>query len=373
MMICVSISPQSRASLAVKYNMNIDECTRKLCGFLKHYLHVDYVFDTTFSREFSLNECQKEFVKRFKENNKIPVLTSACPGWICYAEKTHGSFILPYISSVKSPQQIMGSLIKDYLCSKLNKQPNNIYHVCIMPCFDKKLESTRKDFYNDLYESKDVDCVLSSNEIEQMLTKENINLNDMPNEYWLHSPFVTDNNNINEFKEIYSHYGGGSGGYAINVLVYAAKMLFNYDLKPDEIVYKQLRNSDFKELILEINGELKLKFALAYGFRNIQNIVQKIKKNNCSYHYVEIMACPSGCLNGGGQIRDTDSNLLTKELFNKVETIYNSLPIKLSSIRDIEQYYIEWLNDGDEDLIKKHLHTKYHQVEKLNNALTIKW
>ena len=198
-------------------------------------------------------------------------------------------------------------------------------------------------------------------------------LNDMPNEYWLHSPFVTDNNNINEFKEIYSHYGGGSGGYAINVLVYAAKMLFNYDLKPDEIVYKQLRNSDFKELILEINGELKLKFALAYGFRNIQNIVQKIKKNNCSYHYVEIMACPSGCLNGGGQIRDTDSNLLTKELFNKVETIYNSLPIKLSSISDIEQYYIEWLNDGDEDLIKKHLHTKYHQVEKLNNALTIKW
>lgn len=93
---------------------------------------------------------------------------------------------------------------------------------------------------------------------------------------------------------VYNHYGGGSGGYMEHVLVNSAKNLFNLDLTHDKIVYKQLRNSDFKEVNLEINGEIKLRFAIAYGFRNIQNIVQKIKKKNCPYHYIEIMACPSG-------------------------------------------------------------------------------
>lgn len=94
--------------------------------------------------------------------------------------------------------------------------------------------------------------------------------------------------------QVYTHFGGGSDGYLENVLVYAAKQLFNHDLKHEEIVYHQLKNSDFKEVNLEINGEVKLKFALAYGFRNIQNIVQKLKKKSCPYHYIEIMACPSG-------------------------------------------------------------------------------
>jgi iron only hydrogenase large subunit-like protein len=94
--------------------------------------------------------------------------------------------------------------------------------------------------------------------------------------------------------EVYGHEGSGSGGYLEHVLIQSAKALFNYDLSHDQIVYKQLRNHDFKEADLVIDGEVKLKFALAYGFRNIQNIVQKIKKGNCPYHYVEIMACPSG-------------------------------------------------------------------------------
>lgn len=140
-----------------------------MCGFFKNYFSAEFVFDTTFSREFSLIESEREFVERFKQNQlgssdaKLPILTSSCPGWICYAEKTHGSFILPYISRVKSPQQIMGSLVKDYLCKNVfDITPDKIYHVTIMPCFDKKLESSRKDFFNEFHQSKDVDCVLST-------------------------------------------------------------------------------------------------------------------------------------------------------------------------------------------------------------------
>ena len=83
-------------------------------------------------------------------------------GWICYAEKTHGSFILPYISTTKSPQQIMGSLVKDYLAQKLGKSPDTFYHVTVMPCFDKKLEASRTDFFNDMFQTRDVDCVITS-------------------------------------------------------------------------------------------------------------------------------------------------------------------------------------------------------------------
>jgi iron only hydrogenase large subunit-like protein len=146
--------------------MDVETCTRKLCGFFKKYLNAEYIFDTTFSREFSLIESQKEFIDLYSKNDKLPILTSACPGWICYAEKTHGSFILPYISSVKSPQQVMGSLVKDYLCRQVfDVVPDKIYHVCIMPCYDKKLESLRKDFYNEFHQSKDVDCVLSTRKV----------------------------------------------------------------------------------------------------------------------------------------------------------------------------------------------------------------
>ena len=102
------------------------------------------------------------------------------------------------------------------------------------------------------------------------------------------------NKEFEKTDQVYTHFGGGSDGYLENVLVYAAKELFNHDLKHEDIVYHQLKNSDFKEVNLEINGQVKLKFAFAYGFRNIQNIVQKLKKKNCPYQYIEIMACPSG-------------------------------------------------------------------------------
>lgn len=83
-------------------------------------------------------------------------------GWICYAEKTHGSYILPYISTTKSPQQIMGSLVKDFFAHQHDRTPDQIYHVAVMPCFDKKLEASRQDFYSDLYRTRDVDCVITS-------------------------------------------------------------------------------------------------------------------------------------------------------------------------------------------------------------------
>ncbi|PKU37055.1 hypothetical protein llap_12645 [Limosa lapponica baueri] len=167
------------------------------------------------------------------------MLASACPGWICYAEKTHGSFIIPYISTTKSPQQVMGSLVKGHFAEQQRLTPDQIYHVTVMPCYDKKLEASRPDFFSQEYQTRDVDCVITTGEVLKLLEQEGVSLSDV-------------------------------------------------DPAPLDTI-----NKDFQEVTLERDGVVLLQFALAYGFRNIQNLVQKLKRGKSPYHYVEVMACPS--------------------------------------------------------------------------------
>lgn len=368
-LIVVSVSPQSRASVAAKFKLNITETAKKLTAFLKN-LGVHQIFDTTFSRDFSLAESQQEFVRRLKGRRSggkesIPMLASACPGWVCYAEKTHGSYILPFISTTKSPQQIMGSLIKDHYGKSLGKRPDEVYHVTIMPCYDKKLEASREDFYNDIYRTRDVDCVISTIELEKMFEEKSVNFAELENAE-LDQLFSS----VDQ-EELVGHSGGGSGGFLENIFTYAAKELYGQTV--DNITYKTLRNKDFKEVTLQVDGQEVLKFAAAYGFRNIQNLVQKIKRGKSPYHFVEVMACPAGCLNGGGQIRPGDGET-SKELIGRLGELYNSLRSRKPSENPaVEKLYKEWLGGESSQKAKEMLHTNYHEVEKLNTALNIKW
>ncbi|XP_028410171.1 cytosolic iron-sulfur assembly component 3-like [Dendronephthya gigantea] len=367
-LIVVSVSPQSRASIAANFNLGIKETALKLTRFFKD-LGVHYVFDTTFARNFSLLEIQKEFVERYRNNpnptKNVPLLTSACPGWICYAEKTHGQFILPFISTTKSPQQVMGSLVKEYLGSRVGKSPDKVYHVTVMPCYDKKLEASREDFYNDIYHTRDVDCVITSLEVEQMFEEKAI---DFPSLAPLQLDEMIETGNDSEMT---NHRGGGSGGYLEHVFCYAAQALFGK--KVEDLTYKTMRNKDFQEVVLEHEDKPVLKFALAYGFRNIQNLVQKLKRNKCPYHFVEVMACPSGCVNGGGQIRPSPEES-SKELIEKVAKLYNSLKSSLpENDKNVQEVYEKWLGGQNSERCKEVLHTSYHAVEKNVTALGIKW
>ncbi|XP_054716273.1 cytosolic iron-sulfur assembly component 3-like isoform X2 [Uloborus diversus] len=366
--VVVSISPQSTASLGAKYHLSFEDTARRLQNFF-YKLGVKFVFDTTIAREFALIENQKEFVYRYKvkdiQKGMLPMLSSACPGWICYAEKTHGDYILPYLSSVKSPQQIMGSLIKDYLAQQLCIRPDQIYHTTVMPCFDKKLEASRNDFYSEKYDSRDVDCVITSIEVEAMLEKEGVRLDEITSA----SSAASSQQNVFG-TEFYSHKGSASGAYCDQIFLYAAKELFGEEVVNME--YKTLRNQDLKEIVLEKNGEVLLRFAIANGFRNIQNIVQKLKRGKSTYHFVEVMACPSGCINGGAQVRAVDET--PKELLSKVEEIYHSLPARNSKENAVVQdLYERWLEGEDSLKCKQMLYTQYHAVEKISSGLLIKW
>ncbi|XP_038691966.1 protein NAR1-like isoform X2 [Tripterygium wilfordii] len=194
------------------------------------------------------------------------MLASACPGWICYAEKQLGSYILPYISSVKCPQQTMGATIKHHICKILQLRPDEVYHVTVMPCYDKKLEASRDDFVTELESHgglrvAEVDSVLTSREILDLIQAIPLNL-------------------------------GGE--------------------------------------------ENLLRFAMCYGFWDLQNIVRTIKLQKCKYHFVEVMACPSGCLNGGGQIKPKPRQT-PKDLIQALETIYMENAYMMSGLRIPDQ------------------------------------
>uniref|UniRef100_A0A8D0GGU0 Cytosolic iron-sulfur assembly component 3 n=1 Tax=Sphenodon punctatus TaxID=8508 RepID=A0A8D0GGU0_SPHPU len=366
-LVVVSVSPQSRASLAAKFQLTPLDAARKLTAFFKK-LGVHSVFDTTFSRNFSLLESQREFVQRFRRQNEdkkaLPMLASACPGWICYAEKTHGSFIIPYISTTKSPQQVMGSLIKGHFASQQHLTPDQIYHVTVMPCYDKKLEASRSDFFNPEYQTREVDCVITTGEVLRLLEQEGVALSDVAP-----APLDTMFSSVSE-EELLSHSGGGSGGYLEHIYKYAAKELFGIQVA--EVQYKPLKNKDFQEASLEKDGKVLLQFALAYGFRNIQNLVQKLKRGRASYHYVEVMACPSGCLNGGGQIRA--EGVSSKDFLQQVEKLYESVRTEVPELNPrIEELYEQWLGGTDSEKAGEMLRTQYHAVEKTNTGFNIKW
>ncbi|NXG66497.1 NARFL factor, partial [Hemiprocne comata] len=368
-LVVVSVSPQSRASLAARYKMCVLETAKKLTMFLKSLGKcVHYVFDTTFSRNFSLLESQREFVKRFRKRSEdkkaLPMLASACPGWICYAEKTHGSFIIPHISSTKSPQQVMGSLVKGCFAEQQHFPPDQIYHVTVMPCYDKKLEASRPDFFNQEYQTREVDCVITTGEVLKLLEQEGVSLSEV-DPAPLDSMFGSAAG-----EELTSHSGGGSGGYLEHIYKYAAKELFGIHV--DTIQYKPLKNKDFQEVTLERDGVVLLQFALAYGFRNIQNLVQKLKRGKSPYHYVEVMACPSGCLNGGGQIKPEGEG--SKDQLQHVERLYESVqPAAPEENQAVQELYQHWLGGlGSEGAVGA-LHTQYHAVEKTSTGFNIKW
>lgn len=378
--VIVSLSPQSRAAFAVHYGLSPLQVFKKLTTFFKS-LGVKTIFDTSCSRDISLIESCNEFITRYKQSHStdderckssLPMISSACPGWICYAEKTLGSYILPYVSSVKSPQQTIGATIKHHICQKLGIRPDNAYHVTVMPCYDKKLEAARDDFVFSVEPNAgpkitEVDSVLTSGEVLDLIQLKSVDFKTLEE-----SPLDTLLTNVDEEGHLYGVHGS-SGGYAETIFRHVAKTLFGREIK-GPLEFKTIRNSDFREVSLEVEGKTVLKFALCYGFRNLQNIVRKIKIGKCDYHYLEVMACPSGCLNGGGQIKPKPGQS-GKDLIQSLEDVYmeNVLANDPFDNPIVKGLYKEWLEKPGSEKAKRYMHTEYHPVVKSITSQLNNW
>ncbi|KAL9277934.1 hypothetical protein ACSQ67_024843 [Phaseolus vulgaris] len=403
--VIVSLSPQSRASIALHFGISPIQAFKKLTRFFKS-LGVKAIFDTSCSRDLTLVESCAEFITRYRQNelvdderskSSLPMIASACPGWICYAEKQLGSFVLPYISSVKSPQQTVGVIIKNCVCQELGlrvicivkelnncfNRPEEVYHVTVMPCYDKKLEAARDDFVfqseshvegheDEINMISEVDSVLTTGEVLELIQSKEVDFKSLEE-----TPLDKLLTNINEEGCLYG-VRGSSGGYAETIFRYAAKTLFGRQID-DSLTFRNIRNSDFQEVTLEassseVEGKTVLKFALCYGFRNLQNIVRKLKTGKCDYHFLEIMACPSGCLNGGGQIKP-NSGQSPKELSQLLESVYMETVLAASPFDNpiIKGLYDKWLEQPGSVKARRYMHTQYHPVEKSITSQLHNW
>ena len=300
-----------------------------------------FVFDTTFARHVSLLEGRLEIYEKapsYKGKERaspidakaFPLLASACPGWICYAEKKHGE-MLPYISTVKSPQQVMGSLVKEWLGPRLGIRRAEIYHISIMPCYDKKLEASRPDFTTESG-NRDVDCVLTTGEVQRMLTEHEVALGDMLD-------IEGEDAEESILPSLLVHQGSASGGYLHNALQAAIEAQPQAALSLLRLETRPIRGEDYVDYFLRSGSSILFRGAKCYGFRNLQNVVRKVGRDagisvtkgaagkgfaakrsglvkrqaraadgpatneaDRGYDFIEVMACPSGCINGGGQI-----------------------------------------------------------------------
>ena len=330
----------------------------------------------------------------------LPMIVSACPGWVCYAEKRHPE-VLPYMSSTKSPQQILGTFAKirlPRLVGRSDISARDVLHVSVMACFDKKLEASRLDFWHNEDEGEwkidtdsdaahEVDLVLTSGEIIDMLKKLDCTFDDLPESI----PCRTDLEwRLSNFFDRTTSHGAvdatraSSGGFLEYVYRFAAKTLYNVDAK-GPLAYKSPRRctGDFEEVSLtdpENAKRPRLRFAKVYGFRHIQKIIRQLRTNTCKYHFIEIMACPNGCLNGGGQTKPDDFvSVQADALLQQVRATFQAgrpstlIRSNLISESPLVRHIHEWL--GSESRRKQmYLHTRYHAIPELpKNPLAISW
>lgn len=451
-----SISPQTLASLSARYSLPstskgkgeseqggesfipLHRLLYRIERYLTTKLDFDMVMDTTFARHLSLQEHIAEFQERKRSTEEVatrakaepllPMLASACPGWICYAEKTHGE-LLPLISKTRSPQQMAGLLAKRYLYQQ--EKDTSVYHVTVMPCYDKKLEASRQDFFDDVTSTRDVDCVITTGELDGMMRDDGFDISAaIEGEDDQHYPSVhgkesdavmtpppSDSSCGDDMKvdtlqrtipSMLRQPGSSSGSYLFELmrqiwLDHLSTLPSSSTSSLPKLSVRTIRSADYTEYILRAPpsstpspqqdsnpnplataGEILFKGAQCYGFRNLQNLVRKvqrqtglkskkaaaasrvdasfadddvlpsrasaatgrgrgIKMNGAGrggmvrrgrggaavsstngvgrtaekvvslspeeeeearpYDYVEVMACPGGCVNGGGQLR----------------------------------------------------------------------
>lgn len=353
--------------------MGSQEAAERLASFFVS-IGCDKVYDINLARHLALVESYRELKRRFESKSELPIISSICPGWTCYAEKTNGHLIVPHLSRVRSPQQIMGALLKREHQRRDGLSRGDIFHLTLMPCFDKKLEASRSDFKSPIDGSQDVDCVLTPLELEEILGSEGVTLQDFERRKL---DILTETGEEFDFP-LSSHFGSVSGGYAENLLLAAVSETSgkNCDSKQSDIGYSTLRNGDFIELSIKSSGEIaskRPKFAIVNGFRNIQTIVQRLKRKALGYDYIEIMACPSGCINGGAQCRASEPGH-RDSLVESVKKLYQEVePVKLGikQTDDLLRLY-KVLNLETDDCREKILYTDFHPVPKMQN-LTVSW
>ena len=355
--VVVQTAPAVRVALGEEFGMDIGtNVTGKMVTALKK-LGFDKVFDTNTGADFTIMEEANEFIERFKANENLPMITSCSPGWVKYIEMNYPE-LLPHLSTCKSPHQMFGALIKTYYAKKEGIDPKKIYVVSVMPCIAKKFERQREEMKNE--ELYDVDNVITTRELARMIKQANIEFEQLED---------------NEFDSPMGEATGAgaifgtTGGVMEAALRTAQDTLTGKDL--DKIDFEQVRGGDgIKKATVNINDQ-NIKVVAASGLANAQKILEEIKNGNADYQFVEIMACPGGCVMGGGQpIKNSKVRQEVDVRKLRADALYSidekSVIRKSHENPTVKKIYEEFLEKPGSYRAHKLLHTKYEKREKYN-------
>lgn len=347
--VVVFTAPSIRATLGECFDMAPGTDVEGKMVAATRRLGVDKVFNMNVTADLTIMEEAHEFIDRVQNGGTLPMFTSCCPGWVKFAEHYYPEMI-PHISSCKSPQQMFGALLKSYYCEKEGIDPKNLFVVSVIPCTAKKFEVTREE--QQTLGGPDVDVSLTTRELAAMIKEAGVMFNNLKDEEF-DNPF--------EFATGGGIIFGATGGVMEAALRTAAHVL-DADLEVTDFV--EVRGEKgIKEAEYTVGGTT-VKVAVASGLANARKVIEDVKSGKKDYQFIEIMACPGGCINGGGQPLQSDSvrnNVNLKELRSQV--LYNV--DKDSDLRKshespvIKMIYDEYFEAPGKEKAHHLLHTTY--------------
>lgn len=354
--VVVQVAPAVRVALGDAFwtDAKGKNVTGKMVTALK-MMGFDRVFDTVFAADVTILEEGNELLERINTGGKLPMITSCSPGWINYMEKHHPEYV-DHLSSTKSPQQIFGALSKTYYAKQAEIDPKDIVTVSIMPCVAKKYEASRAEMEN-ADGIRDVDIVLTTREFTKLIKYVGIDFISLPD-----SEFDDPLGKSTGAGVIF----GTTGGVMEAALRTVAEVVTGEEL--DAVEFTAVRgNEGIKEAVIAL-GDTSVKVAVAHGLKNAEEIMRRVKSGECDYTFIEVMACPGGCIGGGGQ--PVNSLLSTKKI--RQESLYEidsgKKMRKSHENPDVLKLYEEFLEKPLGHLSHELLHTHYHQQKKLDHT-----
>ena len=355
--VVVQTAPAVRVALGEEFGMPIGTNVKgKMVTALK-YLGFNKVFDTNTGADLTIMEEANEFIERLTNCGTLPMITSCSPGWVRFAEKNYPD-LLDHLSSCKSPHQMFGAIIKSYFAQKYNIEPSKIVTVSIMPCIAKKYEASREEMEVDTL--RDVDYVLTTRELARMIRQANINFNSLED-----GDFDIPMGDASGAGAIF----GTTGGVMEAAIRTAVDTLEGKSL--EKVKYEAVRGEKaIKEATLQIAGK-EIKIAVASGLANARKIMEQIKQGKCEYQFVEIMACPGGCVMGGGQpIKNSRTRASVDVRKLRADALYDidekSVIRKSHENPVMKELYKEFLQKPGSEIAHKYLHTHYTKKDKYN-------
>lgn len=343
----VQTAPAIRVTLGEEFDMPPGTIvTGKMISAIKES-GADHVFDTNLAADLTIMEEATELIERIKKKKKpLPLFTSCCPAWVLFLEQHYPEF-LPNLSTCRSPHMMMGSLVKNYYAKKEKIKPENIFLVSVMPCTSKKYEAERKEFNHGGI--RDVDCVITTRELGRIIKGKKLRLAEMEDAEF--DPVLGIGTSAGAIF-------GSSGGVTEAALRTAYFFLTGENA--DRLEFKEVRGTAALRVAEIKIGKLKLRTKVVHGLGNARRVMEDLKKGKCDFDFLEVMACPNGCIGGGGQPIPTNPRIRQA----RARAIYDQdkfMSLRMSHENPIVKHlYEEFLVSPGSRKAEHYLHTKYY-------------